>query len=123
MIPLPHTVTLVEPHVTVNALGDTVRTFGPEATRTTIAAWIQNRGSGSLGTAQDQALEGRIASVSSWRMYTIDCPFDHHYRVEWQMEPGGQTHQFYVNGIPAPKYTTNPSTPHHYETNLKLTEG
>ena len=119
---LPHTVTVVTPATSTDAYNNTVYDYGPGATRTTAAAWLQ----------QDQrtqvVAQGGDPLQQRWLMVTNAGPIDRRARIEWAAAPGGPL-VFELDGQPGPFY--NPlamaaaasSDPHHTELTLKIVDG
>jgi hypothetical protein len=106
---LPHTVTLVRPAETAEGYGNTAYDYGDDATRTDIAAWLQ----------QDKRAEpisdGRDPLIQVWLLIT-----NHEdVRGRDRIEVGATTYQ--VEGPPEPVYT--PGGLHHVEATLKAVAG
>lgn len=117
MIPerlLIHTGDVVTPAITTNAYNETVRDYGPAATRTTLdkACRLQ----------QDQRAEryqdGRTPIEQVWTLFTnVDGVISAADRFEWADR--GLT--FEVIGQPEPAYDANGF--HHTEATLRILEG
>lgn len=105
---MPHLPTLVRPVDKTDRYGNTVKDYGPDATRTVIRGWLQNRAS------QDIAEVARNGQLSQWVLYTL-VPVERFDRIEW----GG--HTFSVDGIANP--ASSPRGVSHYEVRLRLVEG
>lgn len=108
---LPHQVTVVRPVVTTDEFGNQTLNYGSGATRTTVAAWLQ----------QDRRTEprsdGREALEQRWALVTNHQDVQGRDRIEWSETPA----VFEVEGPPEPTYT--PSGYHHTEATLRVVEG
>lgn len=107
---LPHEVTLVRPATSTETYGNTKYDYSVGvATRTVIAAWLQ----------QDQRAEpvtdGRAPLVQKWLMLTNHADVRGRDRIEHG------TLTFEVDGPPAPVHT--PASQHHVEATLKAVAG
>jgi hypothetical protein len=119
---LPHTVTVVTPATSTGGYGNTVYDYGAGATRTEVAAWLQ----------QDQraqvATQGADPLQEKWLMVTNHSPINRRARIEWDGHPGGAV-VFELDGQPNPAYNplamaaTGSSNPHHTELTLRIVDG
>lgn len=111
---LPHSVVRVRPAESTDAYNDTVRDYGPAATRTTLRAWIQQE------QRRDVVSDGRDPDEQRWLLM---CNLDDLRvtdRIEWADHPTGPV-VFEVYGPPEPAYT--PRGFHHTEATLRIVEG
>lgn len=110
---LPNQITRVRPVVTEDAYGNETRDYGAGATRTTMAAWLQ----------QDHRAEprtnGRDSLEQRWLMVTNDADVQGRDRIEWTGSAGAIV--FEVEGPPAPVPT--PTGYHHTESTLRVVSG
>lgn len=108
---LPQQVTIVRPAESIDSFGNTVYDYGAAATRTTVAAWLQ----------QDRRTEprsdGREPLVQRWALVTNHQDVQGRDRVEWSETPA----VFEVEGPPEPTYT--PAGFHHTEATLRVVSG
>lgn len=112
MIParfLPITVTLVHPASVTDRYNNTVYDYGPAATRTSIAVWIDQL------AADDLVSNGRTPITGGWKLITNHLNVDADDRVEWDAET------FELDGPAWPVYT--PAGVHHIEARLRRVEG
>lgn len=111
---LPHTVTVIEPVEQTDAYNNATFDYGDDATRTQVAAWLQ----------QDQRSEphpdGRDPLDQRWLMVTNYPSITGKARIEWGDHPQGPV-VFTIDGPPEPAYT--PTGFHHLECTLRVTEG
>jgi hypothetical protein len=113
---LPHTVTLVRPAVSTDAYGSDEYDYGEAATRTSIAAWLQqDRRQAVTGVAD----EGRAPQDQRWLMVTNRTDVRALDRVEWTGPAGPLT--FETDGPPEPVFT--PRGSHHTEVGLRIITG
>lgn len=107
----PHLVIAVQPVVSTDRNGSTVRSYKESdgATRVpNVPAWVQQ------SSADETHSDGRNAAVSDWVAFTL-FEFSRFDRLEWN----GKT--FEVEGEPNPLYT--PRGLHHHEVGLRVVEG
>lgn len=112
MIParlLPLTVTKVRPAATTDRYGNTVYDYGAAATRTTIAAWIDQ------ASASEETPDGRDAIAGGWKLITNDTDIDANDRIEWDSVV------YELDGPSWPVHT--PAGLHHIEARLRRVEG
>lgn len=115
---LPHSATLVRPAATTDAYGNTALDYGASATRSTITAWLQQGGAGSVGGSEPRE-DGRDADVGTWLMVTNASDVQAADRIEWTGPTGAVV--FEVDGPPEPAYT--PAGFHHTEISLRVVTG
>lgn len=108
---LPHTVTVVRPAVSTDAYGSEVYDYGPAATRTSVAAWMQQ------DSRREPLSDGRDPLVQRWLLVTNHQDVRGRDRVEWSETPA----VFEVDGPPEPAYT--PTGYHHEEASLRVVAG
>ncbi|MET9953510.1 hypothetical protein ABZ135_18435 [Streptomyces sp. NPDC006339] len=117
---LPHTVTVVAPVAVTDSYGNTVYDYGPAATRTPAAAWLEQ-------TQRTQVtVNGADPLQARWLMVTT-ATVPRRARIEWTAPDGPMV--FEVDGRPGPLY--NPlamaasatAAPHHTELTLKVIDG
>jgi hypothetical protein len=111
---LPHTVTIVRPATTTDIYGNTTYDYGAGATRTSMAAWMQQN------SRTEPLSNGRDPLVQDWLMITNEADVQGYDRIEWTDQAGNNL-TFEVDGPPAPVYT--PAGYHHTETTLKVVAG
>lgn len=114
MIParlLPHTVTVVRPAATTDSHGNTVLDYGTGATRTQIAAWMQQ------DHRSEPLADGRDPLVQRWLLITNENDIQGRDRIEWDETPA----TFEVDGPAYPVHT--PAGVHHTEATLRVVEG
>lgn len=118
---LPHTVTIVDPVESTNTYGNTVYDYGPAATRTTAAAWLQQNQRTQVITDGAHPLQAR------WLMVTNHSPVGRRARIEWDSPSGPMI--FELDGQPGPFYNplamaaAGTGAPHHTELTLKVIDG
>ncbi|MFP3990654.1 hypothetical protein U9R90_24955 [Streptomyces sp. E11-3] len=118
---LPHLVTVVTPAASTDSYGNTVYDYGPGATRTVAAAWLQQDQRTLVTAVGADPLQER------WLMVTNRSPVDRRARIEWSGPAGAMV--FELDGQPGPFY--NPlamaaaasTDPHHTELTLKIVDG
>lgn len=116
MIPahlLNQTVTRVQPAVSTDDYGNTVYDYNGGATRTSLAAWLQQDQRTQLVADGASPLQGR------WLMMT-NTPIGRRDRIEW-VDSTGETITFHVDGPTEPAYT--PAGYHHQEITLRVVDG
>lgn len=110
---LPHQVTIVHPQTTTDAYGSQAHDYGPAASRTTVAGWLQQ------DTGTEPRDGGRDPQVGTWLLITNHAAVTGVDRIEW-VGPAGPV-VFEVLGPPAPTYT--PAGFHHSECVLRQVQG
>lgn len=115
---LVHSVTLVRPAETTDAYNDTTYDYGPAATRTGIAAWLQQ------DQRTEQFRDGRDPLDERWLMVTNHADISGLDRIEWAEHPGGAV-TFSVDGPTEPTYApvSAGNTLHHTEVQLRIVSG
>ena len=119
---LPHTVTSGDPATSTDAYNNTVYDYGAGATRTEVAAWLQQDQRTLVTQVGADPLEQR------WLMVTNAGSVPRRARIEWADSPVGAL-VFELDGQPGPFY--NPlamaaaasTAPHHTELTLKIVNG
>lgn len=111
---LPHTITRVRPATATDAYGNETYDYGAGASRTSMAAWMQQ------DTRAEPTSSGRDPLEQRWLMVTNDADVRGRDRVEWT-PPSGAALLFEVEGPPAPVYT--PAGYHHTESTLRVVSG
>lgn len=108
---LPHQVTIVRPAVSTDEYGNEVHDYGPAATRTTVAGWLQQ------DRRTEPRTDGREPLEQRWLLVTNHQDVRGRDRLEWSETPT----VFEVEGPPEPAYT--PSGYHHEEATLRVVSG
>lgn len=108
---LPHQVTIVRPAITINQYGNQTYDYGAGATRTTVAAWMQQ------DHRQEPRSDGREPLEQRWLIVTNHQDVQGRDRIEWSETPP----VFEVEGPPEPVYT--PTGYHHQEATLRVVAG
>jgi hypothetical protein len=106
---LPLTVTKVRPASTTDRYGNTVYDYGAAATRTSVAAWIDQ------ASASEETPNGRDVMVGDWKLITNDTDVDAADRIEWDSVA------YELDGPAWPVHT--PAGLHHIEARLRRVEG
>ena len=112
MIPsrlLPLTVTKVRPAQTADRYGSPTYDYGAAASRTSIAAWIDQ------ASASEETPNGRDVIVGGWKLITNHTDLDPLDRIEW----AGSVYE--LDGPAWPVHT--PAGLHHLEAKLRRVEG
>lgn len=112
MIPdrlLPLTVTKVRPATTADRYGSSVPDYGAAATRTSIAAWIDQ------ASASEDTPNGRDLIAADWKLITNHTDLDAADRIEWDVGV------YELDGPVWPVHT--PAGLHHLEAKLRRVEG
>lgn len=112
MIParlLPLTVTKIRPAQTTDRYGNPVYDYGGAATRTSIAAWIDQ------ASASEDTPDGRNPIAGGWKLITNHIDLDAADRIEWASAA------YDLDGPAWPVHT--PAGLHHLEARLRRVEG
>jgi hypothetical protein len=110
---MPHTVTIVRPAVSTDTYNNEVLDYGTGATRTEVAAWLQQN------ARREQLADGRTAQDQRWLMIINHADVQALDRFEWDGPAGPLI--FETDGPPAPTYS--PGGLHHTEVGLHLITG
>lgn len=110
---LTQSVTRVRPATATDALGSTTYDYGAAATRTALAAWIEQQ------SRTEPLTDGRDPLVESWLLMLNESDVDGRDRFEWTGPNGDLV--FEVDGPPRPTHT--PAGFHHTEATLKAVGG
>lgn len=106
---LPHLVTLVRPVEAADAYGNDTLSYGAGATRTDIAAWLQQ------DKRSEPRGEGRDPLEQLWLLITNHADVRGRDRIEFE------SIVYEVEGPPETSYT--PAGVHHTEATLKVVSG
>jgi hypothetical protein len=108
---LIHTVTIVEPAAVTDAYQNTDYSYGPEATRTQVKAWMQQDARSIVTDDGGTPLEAR------WLLITNERDIGRRAHIEW----AGIV--FELDGQPAPTFAGLAAAQHHTELALRVIDG